>query len=161
MNIKKKFTAALAAGLMVLPFGTVSLTAEGAFNPNKDPNGDGSLDIADAIYISQYLIGYHEPVDLSELDVDCNDIVSVVDKIYVQMYEAGSISGNIGNISSPDVVTQTISRSYNVYSSDDNSYLRNYTLSVNQISNNITNHRITHIFKSFIVVMLSFRIRII
>ena len=51
------------------------------------------------------------------------------------MYEAGSITGNAGNAMSPDSVTSTISRSYNVYSKSTHAFLRSYTLNVNQSSN--------------------------
>lgn len=55
----------------------------------SDPNGDGSLDIADYIYIVQYLAGKFEPADISRLDVDKNGVVSQMDAYCVQLNEAG------------------------------------------------------------------------
>ena len=136
--MRKKFfatLAALVAGLMILPFGTVNLTAEGAFNPNKDPNGDGVLEIADAIYISQYLCGLFNPTDLSQLDVDDNDVVSIVDEIYVQMYEAGSITLRGGNEVSPDSINSFTTTNYLVYDAQNATYLRSYSLNVNDSNN--------------------------
>ena len=65
----KKIISSLTVFLVSMTT-VVSLVASAAFNSNKDPNGDGDLDLADGIYITQYLIGHHEPSDLSQLDVD-------------------------------------------------------------------------------------------
>lgn len=127
----------------VMAFGIVSATimsfgVSASFNPNKDPNGDGNLDLADAIYITQYLVGYREPANLTPLDVDENDVVSKVDAEYVQMYGLGLLGGSTTEEFFEDEVnTSYITRYYNVYNAQTGSYLRNYYLSV-PIHNNIT-----------------------
>ena len=131
----KKFITSVLSALATAVCST-AIVSNAAFNPNKDPNGDGVLGIADAVYISQYLCGLFEPTDLSQLDVDDNDIVSIVDQIYMQMYEAGSITSRFGENESPDTITRTqTSRQYNVYNAVTTLYLRNYTLYVNDSDN--------------------------
>ena len=126
----KKFITSVLSALATAVCST-AIVSNAAFNPNKDPNGDGVLGIADAVYISQYLCGLFEPTDLSQLDVDDNDIVSIVDQIYMQMYEAGSITSRFGENESPDTITRTqTSRQYNVYNAVTTLYLRNYTLKI-------------------------------
>lgn len=46
---------------------------------NSDPNGDGTLDLYDAIYISRYLSGMVCPTNVSQLDYSGNGIVSQLD----------------------------------------------------------------------------------
>ncbi|MBP3760428.1 MAG: trypsin-like peptidase domain-containing protein [Ruminococcus sp.] len=104
----------------------LSSVASASFNPNKDPNGNGYMSISDSVYIDQYLIGHHEPTDLSQLDVDDNDVVSTVDSEYVQMYDAGIISNVPGEIDNRSNINTT----YYVYNAQTGAYKRNYALSV-------------------------------
>ena len=63
-------------------------------NPyNRDPNGDGDINIADCVYILQYLAGNFEPIDLEQLDLDDNGIISQMDSQICQLIESeGEIS---------------------------------------------------------------------
>lgn len=114
----------------------ITSSASASFNPNKDPNGDGNLNLNDYVYIEQYLYGQHEPSNLSQLDVDDNDVVSTVDSTYILMYDAGIISNsNSGDSNNRSV----ISKNYRVYDAQTGAYKRSYTLSVPEDNNN-TNH---------------------
>lgn len=61
-------------------FATVNVT---------DPNGDGHVDIADAVYIQSYLRGQFEVSDISAMDFSGDYIVSQIDVLAVQYYVAG------------------------------------------------------------------------
>lgn len=114
----------------------IALTTSSAFNPNKDPNGDGHLTIADSTAILQYIGGYYEPSNLVQLDVDDNYVVSVVDSNYIKMYDAGLIDTSIEDTVQPAVADPTASsRTYVVYNAQSGAYLRSYTLQVNQSTN--------------------------
>lgn len=86
----KKFKK-LIAGVVAAAISAVCMIpyASSAAEITSDPNGDGSLDIADYIYIVQYLAGKFEPADISRLDVDKNGVVSQMDAYCVQLKEAG------------------------------------------------------------------------
>lgn len=134
----------LISGLMsacVAVSSAIALTTSSAFNPNKDPNGDGHLTIADSTAILQYLGGYYEPDDLTELDMDDNDVVSVVDSNYVKMYDAGLINTSIEETAElmDDTVTKT-PRVYAAYDAQNGTWLRNYSLRVIE-STDTTNTR--------------------
>lgn len=123
----------LISGLMsacIAVSSAIALTTSSAFNPNKDPNGDGNLTLADSTAILQYLGGHYEPSDLTELDMDDNDVVSVVDSNYVKMYDAGIINTSIEDAAEPMAENSTTSRSYVVYNAQTGAYLRSYDLSV-------------------------------
>ncbi len=76
--------------LAVVPFVTVAETPY--INKNKDPNGDGRLTIADSTCILQCLSGRYPSSDYYQLDMDDNGIVSYVDALLIQMFDAGVIS---------------------------------------------------------------------
>lgn len=86
-RLKKLIAGALAAAVSAVCMMPLASGAVGSGYP--DPNGDGSLDLADATYIIQYLAGRFEPEDLSELDVDRNGVISQMDVYCVQLKEAG------------------------------------------------------------------------
>lgn len=125
----KKFISGLMSACVAVS-SAIALTTSSAFNPNKDPNGDGNLTLADSTSILQYLGGHYEPSDLTELDMDDNDVVSVVDSNYVKMYDAGIINTSIEDTAEPMAENSTTSRSYVVYNAQTGAYLRSYDLSV-------------------------------
>lgn len=86
MKVSKKITAFILSGI-ISAMSLCSITASAA--PNKDPNGDGRFTIADYTCIIQYLGGYYEPSDLSQLDIDDNGVISRMDAYYVVLYEGG------------------------------------------------------------------------
>ena len=73
MQIKKILAVASAA--MLMSIGTLCNVSA----VNKDPNGDGVLNIYDAIFISKYLSGKVYPSDISQLDYSGNGVVSQLD----------------------------------------------------------------------------------
>ena len=84
MKIKKKAVALLAGIMTAMSCGPMASSAV-----STDPNGDGALSIADAVYIEQYLLGCFEPSNLSALDVDNNGIISSMDAYRIRLYIAG------------------------------------------------------------------------
>lgn len=83
-KLKKLVACVLTAAISVacaLPFAGSAV--------NKDPNGDGSFDIADAAYIIMYLNGRFERANLDQLDINDNGIISQMDVYYVQLNAAG------------------------------------------------------------------------
>lgn len=90
-KLKKLIAGALAVAVSAVCMMPLASSAAGpkTFNFNKDPNGDGSFDFADATYIILYLAGRIEPTDLSALDVDGNGVISRMDVYCVQLHEAG------------------------------------------------------------------------
>ena len=125
----KKFISGLMSACVAIS-SAIALTTSSAFNPNKDPNGDGSLTLADSTAILQYLGGHYEPSDLTELDMDDNDVVSVVDSNYVKMYDAGIINTSIEDAAEPMAENSTTSRTYVVYDAQTGLIDRNYSLQV-------------------------------
>ncbi len=120
--------------LLVTSATIVSLAASSTFNFNKDPNGDGDLDFADNIYITQYLYGHHEPSELTQLDVDDNDVVSTVDAQYVHLYCLGLLNDSLINVENTINRTE-ITNDYYVYNAQNGTYLRNYSLTVSEDNN--------------------------
>ena len=52
-----------------------------------DANGDGTIDLGDAIYLLNYLFKNDDPPDPLEAgDANCDDIVNVNDAIYILNY---------------------------------------------------------------------------
>ncbi len=87
MKVNKKLMSFLLSGVMaVMTCGALSASAA-----VPDPNGDGVINISDAVYIMQYLKGVFEPTDLSRLDIDQNGVISRMDAYYAQLYELGTL----------------------------------------------------------------------
>ncbi len=129
--MKKFISGILAIGITLSS--VLSFTSSSAFDPTKDPNGDGHLTIADSTAILQYLGGYYEPSNLSQLDVDNNHVVSVVDSEYVVMYDSGMITSSVQQ--PIDTLNNTpTSRRFVVFNAD-GSFNRYYLLSYTDYSN--------------------------
>ena len=88
MRLRKKVLSFLLSGAMTATAFS-AMPASAATTP--DPNGDGVIDISDAVYIMQYLVGLFEPTDLSKLDVDGNGLISQMDATYAGLYEIGTL----------------------------------------------------------------------
>lgn len=133
--MKKFLSCLVSAGILAST--VTAFAASSAFNPNKDPNGDGQITLADSAYILQVLAGKYIVEDLSEFDMDDNDVVSDVDEVYVRMYTAGLI--NTLNEPEVDPVAEfpTSSRGYHVYNAQTGTYNRRYSLTVTDLSNSI------------------------
>jgi hypothetical protein len=72
----------------LLFFSLIPLSGSAAIG-DVDPNGDGYVNMSDSVYILQYLAGEFEPTDLNALDFDENGIISYIDALKVQYYDAG------------------------------------------------------------------------
>lgn len=78
-------TAVVAASMIAtIPFASASAAGPSTFDSSKDPNGDGVLNIADATYILQCLLGRYHPSDYNNLDMDNNGLVTRVDVLLTQ-----------------------------------------------------------------------------
>lgn len=88
MKIRKKLSAISLSIAMT----AVALQPTTAF-ALSDSNGDGVRNTADAVYISLYLEGKSEPVNLSALDFDGNGVISQMDYKSVMLYVLGIWEG--------------------------------------------------------------------
>ncbi len=92
MKLTKKivsFIAAMAIAVSAaMPFGAVAESSHGDAWKNHDPNMDGRLEIADATLILQCLIGRFQPVDMWQLDITENGIVSQADVDLIMILDA-------------------------------------------------------------------------
>ncbi|MDE7226617.1 MAG: trypsin-like peptidase domain-containing protein, partial [Ruminococcus sp.] len=127
----KKFLTGLLASIVTLTTAVAGVTSAVGYNPNKDPNGDGVITVADATCIYQCLGGKYKPLDLTQLDVDDNAVVSDVDAMYILMHDAGVLSTSLTETDSMNAVSASqITRSYSVYNAKTGAYKREYSLSV-------------------------------
>lgn len=91
MRLFKKIAACFLTAALVAA-ATVPFTSSAVLIvPGADPNGDGRIDIADAVYIYQALSGKFDPSDWSKLDMDGNGVVSEADAYICQLRDAGVI----------------------------------------------------------------------
>ena len=88
MRLRKKVLSFLLSGAMAATAFS-AMPASAATTP--DPNGDGVINISDAVYIIQYLGGLFEPYDSNRLDVDGNGVISRMDATYIVLYEIGTL----------------------------------------------------------------------
>lgn len=77
MKLKRKLMSFVVAGIMAV-MACSSLTSS-AVDYDMDANGDGNENLADAVYIMQYLCGAHEPANLARCDIDKNGVISPMD----------------------------------------------------------------------------------
>ena len=80
MKLKRKLASFVVAGIMAV-MSCCSLTSSAY---NYDANGDGDVNMSDAVYILQYLCGNFEPADLNKCDVDGNGVISPMDAYIIQ-----------------------------------------------------------------------------
>lgn len=57
-----------------------------------DLNGDGSVDISDALLIAQYYIGLTATIDTQAADVNCDTVVDIVDALIVAQFSDGLVT---------------------------------------------------------------------
>ncbi len=123
----KKRMFSLLTAMVVAVMSLVSTVVSAA---DKDPNGDGKIDLSDAVYIMQCLAGVYKPADLEQLDFDSNNIVSSNDCTMIQRYNLGLDS----NASLQSISTRTVTDTYNVYNAKTGTFLRSYGLSYEEES---------------------------
>ena len=86
MKLKRKLASFVVAGIMaVMSCSSLAYAATLKY----DANGDGKENIADAVYIMQYLCGAFEPTDLNRCDIDGNGVISSMDAYIIQLREIG------------------------------------------------------------------------
>ncbi|MDE6672197.1 MAG: dockerin type I repeat-containing protein [Ruminococcus sp.] len=94
MKLKKRLASFAVAGIMAV-ISCVSLASSAVPQHLKyDANGDGTVDIADAVYVLQYLNGVFEPSNPEYCDVDGNGIVSYMDAYKIQCHCIGLLEVN-------------------------------------------------------------------
>lgn len=80
--MKRKLISSIAA-ISLAVSSAVSLTSSASGTP-RDPNGDGAVNMADAVFITQHLVGSQHPSNLTPLDIDQNGIISQMDSYKLQ-----------------------------------------------------------------------------
>lgn len=86
MKLKRKLASFVVAGIMAV-MSCSYLTSSATYN--MDANGDGVVNISDAVYILQYLSGVFEPTHPEFCDVDGNGVISPMDAYIIQLHEIG------------------------------------------------------------------------
>lgn len=137
MKLKRIVSALCAAATLFVPFN--AMTGSAAIE-DHDPNGDGQLTVGDAVYISQFLCGKKDPADISQLDLNDNNIISELDSQLVIMYDAGNLNSvepeiysatvgadnlnhNMSLLESDLMVAATSTRHYNVYRANNGQHM--------------------------------------
>ncbi len=90
--MKKRVIALFVASIMTI-LTMLSINAIATFDSSKDPNGDGHINIADYVYIVQYLTGHYILTDaaINQLDMNCNGVISIVDANSIIIYDSGGV----------------------------------------------------------------------
>lgn len=91
MKLRRKLTSFVVAGIMAVM--SCSALISSADKSKFDVNGDGKENIADSVYILQYLSGNFEPTDLNSCDIDGNGVISPMDAYLVQLHDIGLYEG--------------------------------------------------------------------
>ena len=108
----------------------------------RDPNGDGSITVADSTFINLFLGGTMTPSNLTPLDFDQNGIVSAMDSFKVWVYNSG-ITNIVPDASANDPTITPVSETlaYRKYPFNSSTY-GTYTLYPNTFTvNNIEEPR--------------------
>ena len=82
----KKFLKSLVCCAVLASVAVSSLAVSAANTHKTDPNGDGRIDIADAVYVSGYLHGNYEVSDIYVLDFNGDLLVDAYDSVAIQRY---------------------------------------------------------------------------
>ena len=89
------FKMQISSGAQPSPIGKSQSTAfkisagyvHAAFVSHGDANGDGVVNIADAVYLINYLfIGGEPPIPMEAGDVTCDGVVNIADVVYLVSY---------------------------------------------------------------------------
>jgi endo-1,4-beta-xylanase len=60
--------------------------------PRGDTNGDGEIDIIDALLVAQYYVGLPVNIDTSAADTDCDGSITIIDALLIGQYYVGLIT---------------------------------------------------------------------
>ena len=75
-----------SAVLFLVPFGGAVLLG--------DADGDGDVDIIDALQVARYDAGLNpSPFDEANADVDCDSDIDIIDALQIARHDAGLIGG--------------------------------------------------------------------
>ena len=98
----------------------------------RDPNGDGFIDMSDAICIDNFLTGSDVPINLTSLDVDQNNVITPSDSLKIQLYSLGLINLPPSNSNDPLCNIYPSSRNYRRHDclSNNNASYSQYSLSL-------------------------------
>ena len=137
--MKRKLISSIAA-ISLAVASAVSLTSSASGTP-RDPNGDGAVNMSDAVFITQHLVGSQHPSNLTPLDFDQNGIISQVDTYKVQLWCLNSNNVPDRNPNDPVVAPSTGTRSYrrHDYHSGSLSSYTSYSLTTSITLNNGVN----------------------
>lgn len=91
MRLIKKIAACSLTAAIAVTAAVPFVSSATMIVPGADPNGDGVIDIADAVCIYRVLAGKYDPDDWSKFDMDGNGVVSEADAYICQMRDAGVI----------------------------------------------------------------------
>jgi hypothetical protein len=72
-----------------------TVTQNFALTLKGDVNGDGKVDITDALFIAQYTVGLRTltPTQLAAGDVNCDGKVDITDALFIAQYTVGLRTG--------------------------------------------------------------------
>lgn len=80
----KRFIAVVSAVVMIGACSAVNVSA--TVPAGYDINGDGVVNISDAVAINMALTGEWNPSDLSDIDVNQNGVVDDLDRMSIMAY---------------------------------------------------------------------------
>jgi hypothetical protein len=90
IEFEQPITGAVPVNLVVTAYNKITYTAEIAVNAGStvgDANGDGIIDLADAVHLLNYLFkGGPAPNPLEVGDCNCDDLVELADVVYLLNY---------------------------------------------------------------------------
>lgn len=136
---KKRITSVISTVFTAVVMGLVPTLICIAIGTPRDPNGDGSIDLADGIYITQFLSAYHLPSNLTALDFDQSGVISPMDSYKVQLYNLNLYTPPDYDPSDPIEYSSSSTRYYrrHDYSNSNKASYYEYYLSPNNVINNI------------------------
>lgn len=143
-SIKLKICAAMSAAV-VLTAASLSASAD---TPKRlrDANGDGSVELNDAITTRFYLLGRYNPTNIKSFDFDGNGIISAMDMDKIQHYLLKNIDANkLPDPSTEVVPAAATSRTYMRHdcSNSNLASYSEYTLTVDPFDNTLSNTNIS------------------
>ncbi len=136
-NYVKKYLSVIISSLLMIA-SMYSLMSYAVGNP-RNPNGDSVINMADSVYIQQYLDGNLYPINLTALDFDQNGIISQMDSYKIQRYLLNQYTPPNQNENDPieyGVATTRYYRKHDYSSSNAYSYSE-YSISPNVSINSV------------------------
>ena len=79
---------------------------------DKDPNGDGVLDVYDMIYLRRYLSGLSGPTNLDDYDINSNGLITPFDTWVLEAHLNGILPANVDDNYTENAVSSAVSSRY-------------------------------------------------